>query len=213
VDLAAAEATDAVVRAGRPRDPSLDVAIVGAALELLAEGGYGALTMEAVAARAGVGKATLYRRWPAKEQLVVDALSTLAAPDEPDPGAAPRDALVVLLEGLRRGAGSLSARIWPRLLSEAADHPEVLRRYREQVHDPRRRRFRAVLQRAVEAGQVRADVDLDHAVDLLVGPVVYRNLVRSEQQPGAEFVARVVDDVLRGLAPGVDAPRPDRSRP
>jgi AcrR family transcriptional regulator len=191
----------AASRLGRPRDPSRDVAILRATLDLLAESGYGAVTMEAVAARAGVGKATLYRRYPGKEQLVVDALASLAEPVRPADGAGVRDQRVALLEGMRRRSGSLAGRIWPRLVSEAVDNPELMHRYRRQVIEPRRQRFRAVLQRAVDERLVRADVDLDHAVDLLVGPVVYRNLLRTDPPVGPDFVARVVDDVLHGLTP------------
>jgi AcrR family transcriptional regulator len=199
--VTAAPAGDGGPRLGRPRDPSRDVAILDATLALLAEGGYGAVTMEAVAARAGVGKATLYRRHPGKEQLVVDALATLAEPAEPAEDAGVRDQLVALLEGMRRTSGSLAGRIWPRLISETADDPELRRRYREQVLDPRRRRFHAVLQRGVDTGLVRTGVDLDHATDLLIGPIAYRNLLRTEPPVGADFVPRVVDDVLHGLAP------------
>lgn len=186
---------------GRPRDPSRDVAIVEATLALLAEGGYGAVTMEAVAARAGVGKATLYRRYPNKEQLVVDAVATLVEPPEPPAGAGVRDELVATLEAVRRKAGSLAGQIFPRLLSEGARNPALLERYREQVLEPRHRRLRRVLERAVQTGVVRPDVDLDHAVGLLVGPVVYRNIVRTEPPPGPDLAPRVVDDVLRALAP------------
>lgn len=192
----------APARVGRPRDPSLDVAIVDATLALLAEGGYGALTMEAVAARAGVGKATLYRRYAGKDLLVIDAVATLV---EPPPGAsdAPvRDQLVSVLEAVRRKPGSLAAQIFPRLVSEGLDNPTMLARYREQVVEPRHERLRALLHRAVEEGLVRPDVDVEHAVDLLMGPVVYRNLTRSEEPAREDLAVRVVDDVLRALAPG-----------
>lgn len=188
-------------RMGRPRDPSRDVAILDATLSLLAEGGYGALTMEAVAARAAVGKATLYRRWQGKEQLVVDALASLAEPVDLPRGAEPRDRLVALLDSVRKRSGSRAAQIFPRLVGESTDHPELMRRYRAQVLAPRRARFRAVLQDAVAAGLIRPDVDVDHATDLLVGPVAYRNLLGTDRPPTREFVRRVVDDVLSGLTP------------
>lgn len=187
---------------GRPRDPKLDLAITRATLELLAETGYGALTIEAVATRAGVGKATLYRRWSGKEQLVVDAVRTLSEQAEPDPTSGVRDALVALLESVRRkSSSSLAGKIFPRLIGESAESPELMRRYREQVLDPRRARFRDVLARGVEQGLVRPDVDLDHAVDLLVGPMAYRNLLRTDPPPGPELAARIVDDVLVALGP------------
>jgi AcrR family transcriptional regulator len=188
-------------RSGRPRDPSRDAAIVDATLALLAEGGFGALTMEAVALRAGVGKATVYRRWPSKEQLVVDALATLVEPPEPVAGAGVRDQLVALLATVARRSGSRASRIFPRLVSDAVDNPELMRRYREQVLDPRRQRFVAVLQQGVAEGIVRSDVDLEHAVDLLVGPMAYRNLVRTDPPPDPELAARIVDDVLVALGP------------
>jgi len=192
---------ETVARPGRPRDPSLDVAICRAALDLLADVGYAALTMEAVAAAAGVGKATLYRRWPAKEQLVVDALATLAEPVEVPAGASAREQLVALLETQQRRSGSLAGRILPRLLSAAVENPELLARYRAQVVEPRRARLRSVLAAAVDEGLVRPDVDLDHAADLLIGPVAYRNLLRTDPPAAPDFVRRVVDDVLTGLHP------------
>lgn len=192
-------------RVGRPRDPSRDQVILQATLDLLGEGSLGALTMEAVAARAGVGKATLYRRWSSKEQLVVDALATLVEPPERSAGAGVRDQLVALLEAVRRKTGSPAGKIFPRLVSEAVDNPELMRRYRTQVLDPRRRRFIAVLEQGVAEGLVRADVDLDHAVDLLVGPMAYRNLIRNDPPPGPDLAARIVDDVLRALVPSKEA--------
>lgn len=187
---------------GRPRDPKLDAAITDATLRLLADCGYTALTMEAVAASAGVGKATLYRRFPGKEQLVVEAVATLGEPPERVSGAGVRDELVALLESIRRKSdSSLAGKIFPRLLSAGADNPELMRRYREQVLDPRRARFVAVLQRAVGEGMLRPDVELEYAVDLLVGPMVYRNLIRKDPRPGPELATRIVDDILVALGP------------
>lgn len=195
---------------GRPRDPKLDAAITTATLELLGEIGYGALTMEAVATRAGVGKATLYRRWAGKEQLVIDAVRTISEPPEPDATTGVRDEIVRLLEAVRRkSTSSVAGKIFPRLIGESADNPELMSRYREQVLDPRRDRFRATLQRGVDEGLIRPDVDLDHAIDLFVGPMAYRNLIRTEPPPGPELAARIVDDVLVALAPRTPiAPRP-----
>ncbi len=191
---------------GRPRDPRVDSAIVDATLRLLAEGGYTSLTMEAVAALAGVGKATLYRRYAGKEQLVIDAVATMSEPAEVVQGASVRDELVARLEAVRRKSdSSLAGKIFPRLISASADNPELMRNYRRQVLLPRRLGFAAALQRGMDEGLVRPDVDLDYAVDLLVGPMAYRNLIRNDPPPGPDLAARVVDDVLVALAP--------RSRP
>ncbi len=191
-----------VRRTGRPRDPEVDSAILAATLELLASGGYEALTIEAVAGCAGVGKASVYRRFPGKEQLVVEAVASLIEPPERVDGATVRDELVTLLEAIRRKSdSSLAGRIFPRLLGAAADNPELMARYREQVLDPRRRRFLDVLARGVAEGVVRPDVDLQYAADLIVGPMAYRNLIRTDPPPGPELAGRIVDDVLIALAP------------
>ncbi len=208
-----ATSTDAPRQLGRPRDPRLDAAIADATLQLLAEGGYDAITMEAVAGLAGVGKATLYRRYSGKEQLVIDAVATLAEPAEIVRGASVRDELVARLEAIRRkSTSSLAGKIFPRLISASAENPDLMRGYRRQVLDPRRAAFVAVLQRGVDEGVVRPDVDLDYAVDLLVGPMVYRNLIRTEPPPGPELAARIVDDVLVALAPrDLSRPAPQES--
>ena len=187
---------------GRPRDPKLDRAILDATLTLLADGGYDSLTIEAVAVRAGVGKASVYRRFSGKEELVIEAVASLTEQPEPVVGEGVRDELVTLLEVIRRKSdSSLAGKIFPRLLGASAENPALMQRYREQVLDPRRRRFLDVLQRGVDEGLVRPDVDLEHAADLLVGPMAYRNLIRTEPPPGPELAARIVDDVLAALGP------------
>ena len=190
------------VRTGRPRDPEVDRRVLQAALHLMAEGGYDALTIEAVAARAGVGKASVYRRWSGKDELVVDAVASLSEQPEPAEGLGVRDELVLLLEAVRRKSSrTLAGKVFPHLLGASADHPALMQRYRERVLDPRRRRFRDVLQRGVDEGLLRADLDLEYAVDLLVGPIAYRNLIRTDPPPGPGLAAQVVDDVLTALAP------------
>lgn len=187
---------------GRPRDPKLDSAILAATLELLASEGYDGLTIEAVASRAGVGKASVYRRFSGKEELVVEAVASLSEQPERRDGMGVRDELVALLETIRRkNDSSISGKIFPRLLSAGIENPKLLQRYREQVLDPRRQRFLDVVQRGIEEGLIRPDVDPGHAVDLVVGPMVYRNLIRTDPPPGPEMAGRIVDDVLVALAP------------
>lgn len=193
---------DAPRASGRPRDPKLDRAIVDAALQLLAREGYDGLTIEAVAAQAGVGKASVYRRFAGKEELVIEAVASLTEQPEPVRGAGVRDELVVLLEAVRRKSdSSIAGKIFPRLLGAGSENPRLLELYRERLLDPRRRRFLDVLRRGIEQGLVRADVDLEHAVDLLVGPMAYRNLIRTDPPPGPDLAGRIVDDVLVALAP------------
>ena len=187
---------------GRPRDPKLDEAILAATLQLLAKDGYEGLTIEAVAAMAGVGKASVYRRFSGKEELVVEAVASLSEQPERREGTGVRDELVALLETIRRkNDSSLSGKIFPRLLSAGIENPMLLQRYREQVLDPRRQRFLDVMQRGIAEGLIRPDVDPGHAVDLVVGPMVYRNLIRHDPPPGPDLAARIVDDVLLALGP------------
>lgn len=193
---------DAPRALGRPRDPKLDSAILAATLELLASEGYDGLTIEAVAAMAGVGKASVYRRFSNKEELVVEAVASLSEQPEWRDGMGVRDELVALLETIRRkNDSSISGKIFPRLLSAGIENPMLLQRYREQVLDPRRQRFLDVMERGIAEGMIRPDVDPGHAVDLVVGPMVYRNLIRHDPPPGPDLAARIVDDVLVALAP------------
>lgn len=193
-----------VLRApGRPRSPECEAAILDATLDLLAEAGLAGTTVEAVAALAGVGKATVYRRWPSKEAMVVDAIASVAlSMPQPDSGDLRRD-LVAMLDVIgKKSARGLSDRIMPRLFGEAVSNPELVRRYRERFIEPRRERFRRVLRGAIEAGELRADVDLERAVDLLVGPVIYRKLTMGGGGPlSRRALYGLVDDVLLGLAP------------
>ncbi|KQS58274.1 hypothetical protein ASG36_09190 [Geodermatophilus sp. Leaf369] len=141
--------------AGRPRDPGLDVAIRAAAIELLAEGGLDACALDEVARRAGVGKATIYRRWPSKEALVLDAFrnaTTLPVP-EGDRGSLVADARAHL-EGLRAALGTPLARATRQLTPDLPRHPELV----EVLRDGRARAWdvatAAVVRRAEERGEV-----------------------------------------------------------
>lgn len=188
---------DAARPVGRPRDPSCDTRIVQATLALLAEDGYDGVTMEAVAARAGVGKATLYRRYPGKEALVVDALATLSDIVPRVARGGLRDDLVTLVASTVQTASSPAGRLLPRLVGAAVDNPGLLERYRQQVITPRRRRFAEVLLAGMQSGELCADLDVEQTIDLLVGPVLYRSLLRPEEPPLP--APEVVDAVLTGI--------------
>lgn len=188
---------------GRPRSERADRAIVDATLELLAEHGFDGLTVEAVAARAGVGKATIYRRFSCRDALVADALSSLNDDLPPVPRASTaRDTLVALLEQMRRRShGSVSGRIMARVVGQAASNPELVRTFYERVVRHRRDRMLAVLSAGVESGELRDDVDLELAATLLVGPLLYSIWWgAAETGPGNVRSADIVDTVLAGLA-------------
>jgi AcrR family transcriptional regulator len=188
-------------RPGRPRDESVDRAVTAAVLELVADGGLAALTVEAVAAKAGVGKATLYRRWANRDELVRDALATLNDDLPPATGTTTRERLVSLLAGMSAmKQRSLSMRVFPRLVSHRRSDPATYLCFYERVLQPRRERFLRELREGVLRGEVRSDVDLEEAVTLLVGPMLYQLTVLPPDLPAASLTPeRVVDLVLSGI--------------
>jgi AcrR family transcriptional regulator len=186
-------------RPGRPRSQQADQSILAAALEVFAECGPDALCIETVAARAGVGKATIYRRWPGKEDMLIDALDGVRA-DLPVPqGRSVRADLIALLEAIgKETADPRRARLFGLLQGEGAGYPRLLARYVQTVVQPRRDAVRAVLRRGVATGELREDTDVDAAIFLLDGAVL-----ASMHGPGrtdSRYARRVVAELLRGLA-------------
>jgi AcrR family transcriptional regulator len=189
---------------GRPRSERADRAIVDATLELIAEAGFDGLTVEAVAARAGVGKATIYRRFSCRDALVAESLATLNDDLPPVPrGLSTRDTLIMLLENMQQRSGSsLSGRIMSRVVGESARNPDLVGTFYHRVVAARRERLRRVLQRGVDAGDVTPDADLDLLVALLVGPVLYACWWAGvEAGPPPIAASAVVDTVLAGVTP------------
>lgn len=188
---------------GRPRSAEADEAILRAALELLAESGYRALTMERVRERSGVGKATLYRRYGSKEELVKGAIVHLNSdiPMPEDTGSVVGDfaatAQTIIAGAARTGALTLM----PRLLSEVVDDPEMHALFSQHLVEPRRRVVRGIVERAKARGEIRADVDSDLAVDVMVGPMIYRLIIAGGDVSGLGNPAEVLETVLAGLRP------------
>jgi AcrR family transcriptional regulator len=188
---------------GRPRSAVADEAILRAALELLAEDGYRALTMERVRERSGVGKATIYRRYSSKEELVSAAIVHLNSdiPMPADTGSIFGDfaatAQTILAGAARTGALTLM----PRLLSEVASDPEMHALFVEHLVEPRRRVVRGIVERAQARGEVRADVDPELAVDLMVGPFIYRLIISGGDAAAVGNPAEILGAVLDGLRP------------
>ena len=189
-------------RPGRPRSAVADAAIVRATLELLLEDGYRALTMEQVRARAGVGKATLSRRYGPKQELVAEAIRHLNQPiDMPDTGAVREDILAVARSVMAGAERVQFASFVPRLLAEAAGDREMHAIFYENLVAPRRAVMGDVLRRGVERGELRADLDVELAIDIITGPWVYRLLI-SGGDPGVYRADPTVllDLILDGLA-------------
>jgi AcrR family transcriptional regulator len=163
-------------RPGRPRSPQAHAAILRAALELAVEGGLRGLSMEAIAARAGVGKATIYRRWKNKETLFTEAISSIAvAPEVPDTGTVRGDFEAASGAAVGRMAPE-AFRVLPRLLADAADDPELLEALQEALVRPRRAAIAAIVRRGIERGELRADLDVDLVSEMLIGPMIARVL-------------------------------------
>ena len=188
---------------GRPRSAEAEQSILQATLELLAEQGITRLSVEGVAARAGVGKATIYRRYPAKADLVLAALTLLSDEVRPVTGNRVREDLITLVDAVRKRASStLAGQILPRLLADAPDNPEIMDRYRERTLRPRRELMLGVLRRGIDEGLIRPDLDPEDLCDMLVGPVFNRILkCGADGVGGREYATLVVDTVLRGCRP------------
>jgi AcrR family transcriptional regulator len=186
---------------GRPRSARADEAIIDAVLDMLAEGqSIEAISIEAVAGRAGVGKATIYRRWPNKEALIVDAVSSMKGPLPPMRGESVRDDLVALLSRIGQNTDNRAAKIMSCLLPEIKRSTSVHGCYQAAI-EPRRQAMRDVLRRGVGTGELRADLDVELALALLSGPVLVQSLLRWNPAVDAgDLAERVVDAVLTGIA-------------
>jgi AcrR family transcriptional regulator len=188
---------------GRPRSERADKAIIDATLALLVEeGGVVGVTIEAVAARAGVGKTTIYRRWPNKEALIIDALASLKEPEPELGGVSVRDDLVALARalGVEKGDRQRVGVYWS-VFGNGDKHPELHRRFIRDVVEPRRERMRAVLRRGIEAGELRQDIDIDLVMWLIMGAVMNRARAWGIGPVPEDFADRLVDAALRGLTP------------
>jgi AcrR family transcriptional regulator len=181
---------------GRPRDARHDQSILDATLGILLEQGYRGVTIEGVAARAGVGRPTIYRRWPSKPAVVVAALvqsDRLALP-APDTGSLRNDLIAVQRHQVERMNSPDARRVTAGLIADLADDPELGDTYVSQFLAPRRATVWEVLQRGVDRGELDADVDFAFAYDLLVGPLFMRAVVWG--QPLAPDAAEQTADVI-----------------
>ncbi|MDQ7907909.1 TetR/AcrR family transcriptional regulator [Phytohabitans sp. ZYX-F-186] len=187
---------------GRPRSTRADEAIIEAVLDLLAEGStIESLSIEAIAAKAGVGKATIYRRWSGKQALLVDALRRLKGKPPTPKGESVRDDLVLLMRGVGRNADPRASKIMPCLVPEVHRSPEQWAVYQEIVQ-PRRELTREVLRRGVRTGELRADLDVELAVVMLTGPLLTQRVLQRQPYVDDEALPeRVVDALLAGMTP------------
>ena len=199
VDEAAVAATR---RPGRRRDESKDDAILQAARELLAERGFDGMTMDAVADRAGAGKATVYRRWPSKVQLTVDAIvcapgTPMSADEIPDTGSLRSDLLAVRFGRKRSDDSELMSGV----ISAVKENPDVAAAFQQQFVRSRVSLMRGLLERAQERGELRDDIDLEMVAAVAPAMIAYRKMVAGHRIDD-EFVEQMIDSVILPLVIG-----------
>ena len=186
---------------GRPRSEKAEPAILDATLRRLGTQGVAGTTIEGVAAEAGVGKTTIYRRWPNKNDLILAAISDIVPPgDPPDTGTMAGDMAALAQTQRRRLSGSGLTGIVPRVLAESMSDPELHQDFVDRVVEPFRAMLRLFIERGIERGELRADLEVEALVDLLHGIPIYRMLM-SRGDPAA--LADVPDAYLPILAPGI----------
>jgi AcrR family transcriptional regulator len=184
-------------RAPHRRNEQARLAVLHAADDLLAERGFAGVTIEGIAARAGVAKQTIYRWWPSKVDVLLDTLiedtqENLAVPDT---GSVTEDARRYLRQLARFLTGDPAGRVLLALIGEAQHDAEMATVFHARYLDPRRQAERAMLERGRAAGQLPDGLDLDRALDQLTGPVLYRAMVTGGPIDPA-FTDQLVDDVL-----------------
>jgi AcrR family transcriptional regulator len=186
---------------GRPRSEPARVAILRSTLKLLGENGFSDLSIEGVAAHADVGKATVYRWWPNKAALITDAFasSTGRKLHFPDTGSVYTD-MNQQMRQLIKIFRSRRGRIVSAILAAGQSDKDVIRAFRERFMKPRRQEAYATLQRGIQRGELREDVDMDLLLDSLYGPIYMRFLIRHRKLT-PDFVDRLCKLVLGGTRP------------
>jgi AcrR family transcriptional regulator len=191
---------------GRPRSEKAQKAILAAAIDLLLEHGLHGMSMDAVADRAGVSKATIYRWWPSKELLALDALATewqVTAPEATrDTGSLRGDLLARLRPWLRQLRDKPYGRVVAGLVATAQADAEFAGLYLERFVRPRRDAMRPVLLRAIDRGEIPVNIDLEVALDLIYGPI-YHRMLHSHAPLDERFARNLVDTIIAGIAPGL----------
>ena len=188
---------------GRPRSEPARRALLEAALREFVARGYEAMSLEAIAATAGVSKLTLYRRWDSKLALVREVLHELSdeAPVE-DHGSLEENLRVLLREAYRASIASPAGQIMPRFVAEVASHPELREVYQAEILRPRLERLRTLIALACERGELREDLPFTILADMFAGPLFYHLTVLALVEPNqSEDVPDLLTQaILRGIA-------------
>ncbi|MET8882110.1 TetR/AcrR family transcriptional regulator [Streptomyces rubiginosohelvolus] len=190
-------------RRGRPRSAAAERAILDAVIALLEAGEpLAGLSIERIARTAGVGKATIYRRWSDKEELFVDVVRDMEPDDPPVSGTEGLADLRVMLESLRtRGLAQRSSTLLHNIFAQMKSHPKLWNEYHGTVIAPRRLAMVEAVRRAVAAGELRDDLDVELIDDLFVGPMLVRTVHRPDAPLPDDLADRIITALLQGLAP------------
>ena len=202
-DIPAAEpASPAGAQRGRPRSQEADRAILTATLDLLASRGLAAMSIEEIAARAGVGKATIYRRWSSKGLLALDAFVTSFQEQQPlpDTGTLRGDLIAALTAWVRAVTQTSMGPLLTGLVAEAQHDEELRAGWRDRVLEPLRSQHRIMLERAIARGEIPATVDQEVVLDLFFGAAQHR-LLLGHLPLTDDFIREVVDMILDGIRP------------
>ena len=185
---------------GRPRDEAARRRILQAALDLMDETAFTQVTMEAIAERATASKTTVYRWWPNKAQLAIEAFREAVAPELPlrDTGSLRND-LTMQMQNFARVLSGRGGRMLRSFLVAARCDPEVAEAFRSIWSDPRRAEAKSMLRQKQATGQLRQDADLDLVIDSLYGPLYYRFLIKNEL-PSQKYAESLAALVIQGLA-------------
>jgi AcrR family transcriptional regulator len=184
---------------GRPRDEAARRRILQAALDLMDETAFTQVTIEAIAGRAAASKTTVYRWWPNKAQLAIEAFREAVAPELPlrDTGSLRQD-LTAQMQNFARVLSGRGGRMLRSFLVAARCDPELAEAFRSIWSDPRRAEAKAMLRQKQATGQLRHDADLDLVIDSLYGPLYYRFLVKNEL-PSQKYAESLAALVIQGL--------------
>lgn len=184
-------------RSGPRRDEAARLAVLHAADDLLAEHGFGALTVEAIARRAGVAKQTIYRWWPSKVEILLDTLIEDSEKSLPVPTEqVTADSIRGYLRGFARFlTRDPAGKVLLALIAQAQHDPDTAKSFHKRYLAPRRTQERDMLARAIDAGEISPELGPDATMDALVGPMVYRALTGASMPRG--LVDTLVEDLLR----------------
>jgi AcrR family transcriptional regulator len=191
---------------GRPRSAQAHKAILEATLELLAQEGFQGLSIEDIAARAGVGKTTIYRRWSSKDELVIDAIHEVQIDLSTVDTGNFRDDLVILFKSAYKGLMThpLLPQLVLRLISEYQNNPEIFQVFLNQLLIPRFQQFMHMVEKAKAREEIRRDIDWTLALELIAGPIFFHLLITHNLAPAMsssddKWVEQMIDAVMHGI--------------